>query len=326
MLRGGAEYLGHYLAARTVAAAPNTKAYMIGRFGKTLSETFFRSYVEKLYGRPWNEIDPDFARRSPLPARARRRAATFPYPSQGTGAICDGLAREIVAAGGQIRTNSPAERIDLEPAATIASNGSVDAYDHIVSTLPLGVLARCVAGAPASVGQAAAHLTARSTVLVYLDIHGSQCFPELWRFVYDAGYRMGRVANIARWWPPGSARPAPPNRTVLCTEYWCTRDDATWRESDADLALVCERELRACDILPETAPASAPRTYGASRARIRYRASTRLRTSGTWATTSRPSTISMSSAAMPSTVRATSPTTCRPVPRSARGSPRCVDA
>ena len=62
VLRGGAEYLGHYLAARTVAAPPNTKAYMIGRFGKTLSETFFRSYVEKLYGRPWNEIDPEFAR------------------------------------------------------------------------------------------------------------------------------------------------------------------------------------------------------------------------------------------------------------------------
>ena len=68
---------------------------------------------------------------------------------------------------------------------------------------------------------------------------------------------MGRVANIARWWPPGSAHPAPPNRTVLCTEYWCTRDDATWRKSDAGLALVCERELRACNVLPETARVAA---------------------------------------------------------------------
>jgi protoporphyrinogen oxidase len=252
VLRGGAEYLGHYLSARTVAAAPNTKAYMIGRFGKTLSETFFRSYVEKLYGRPWNEIDPEFAR-ALTSGRGSSARATFPYPSQGTGAICEGLARQIVAAGGQIRTNSPAERIDLEPAATIASNGSVEAYDHVISTLPLAVLARGVADAPASVGQSAAQLTARSTVLVYLDIHGSQCFPELWRFVYDAQYRMGRVANVARWWPPDSARPAPPNRTVLCTEYWCTRDDETWGESDGDLALVCERELRACDILTETA-------------------------------------------------------------------------
>ena len=64
---------------------------MIGRFGKTLSETFFRSYVEKLYGRPWNEIDTEFTR-ALTSGRGSSARATFPYPSQGTGAICDGLA------------------------------------------------------------------------------------------------------------------------------------------------------------------------------------------------------------------------------------------
>ena len=62
VLRGATEYAAHYLANRTFMSARNAQEYMVGRFGKTLSETFFRSYVEKLYGRPWNEIDPEFAR------------------------------------------------------------------------------------------------------------------------------------------------------------------------------------------------------------------------------------------------------------------------
>ena len=129
----------------------------------------------------------------------------------------------------------------------------MERYDHVISTLPLSVLARCIPDVPAPILDAASRLTARSTVLVYLDIRGSQCFPELWRFVYDARYRMGRVANVARWWPAASKRPAPPDRTVLCAEFWCTRDDATWAEPDDTVASVCEQELRASGLLPADA-------------------------------------------------------------------------
>ena len=41
-----------------------------------------------------------------------------------------------------------------------------------------------------------------------------------------------------------------PGLPALPAVPWCTRDDQTWSESDADLALVCEQELRACNMLP----------------------------------------------------------------------------
>jgi protoporphyrinogen oxidase len=253
VLRGATEYAAHYLANRSFISARSAKEYMIGRFGKTLSERFFRSYVEKLYGTPWNEIDPEFARALTTSTARTPARATFPYPSRGTGAIGEGIVDRIVAAGGQIRTSSPAQRIELAGPVTVESNGASEPYDHVVSTLSLPVLVRGIPDVPAPIRAAAERLTARSTVLVYLDINGSQCFPELWRFVYDAQYRMGRVANVARWWPEGSARPAPPDRTVLCAECWCTRDDATWTERDDAIAAVCERELRASGLLPANA-------------------------------------------------------------------------
>jgi protoporphyrinogen oxidase len=226
---------------------------MIGRFGPTLAEAFFRSYVEKLYGRPWNEIAPDFARALTTASQGAIKRTTFPYPSNGTGAICEGIARQITTAGSQLRTNSPAQRIALDRDVTVEANGTAETFDHVISTLPLPVLARCLPDSPPTITQAADNLTTRSTVLVYLDVHGTDGFPELWRYVYDARYRMGRVANIARWWPTGSTRPAPPNQTIFCVEYWCTRDDETWNEPDDELATSCEHELRASRLLDDHA-------------------------------------------------------------------------
>ena len=80
VLRGATEYTAHYLANRTFMSARNAQEYMIGRFGKTLSETFFRSYVEKLYGRPWNEIDPEFARALTTSTARRPAPRDVPVP------------------------------------------------------------------------------------------------------------------------------------------------------------------------------------------------------------------------------------------------------
>ena len=244
---------------------------MIGRFGKTLSETFFRSYVEKLYGRPWNEIDPEFARALTASGRRSSTRATFPYPSHGTGAICDGLAREIVAAGGQIRTNSPAERIDLEPAATIASNGSVEAYDHVISTLPTGVLARCVAGAPASVGQAAAQ-SHRAQHGARVSRHPRQpVLPRavavrVRRGVSHGSGRQRRTLVAARLGASGSTEP---DRVVHRVLVHPRRRDVGANRTTTSRSSANGSSARATS--SPRRRGSAPRTSVASRARIRYR-------------------------------------------------------
>ena len=81
----------------------------------------------------------------------------------------------------------------------------------------------------------------RSTILVYLDVRGTEGFPEQWRYLYDR-VTVGpspRPALVAA----ASRRPVPSGRTVLCAEIWCAAEDSLWLASDDELAAVARSDL-----------------------------------------------------------------------------------
>jgi protoporphyrinogen oxidase len=229
--------------------ASDAAAYMCGRFGRPLAERYFRNYAEKLFGTPWTTLDAQFARALVAPDRPGFRASTFPYSSGGTGMIAAGLRRIIERRGARVHTNARVTRVAAARGGT-AGTVTVEAaerppqrFDHLVSTLALPVLLQCLPDVPTRVSNAAARLTTRSTVLVYLKVEGTTGFSELWRFINDPNVAVGRVANVGRWWPEAMQHRRPPE-TVLCAEYWCDRGDATWAAPEPDVARTCERELR----------------------------------------------------------------------------------
>ena len=207
----------------------NTQEYMVGRFGKTLSETFFRSYVEKLYGRPWNEIDPEFARGAHhldrAHARARRSRTRRTAPAR---SVTASPHRSSPQVGTSARTaRRSASRCTRGP--TIESNGTVERYDHVISTLPLSVPRACASRTSRAPVPRPRHVSPRGARCSCTSTSAAaSASPSSGASSTTRGIRMGRVANVARWWPAASKRPAPPDRTVLCAEFWCTRDDATW--------------------------------------------------------------------------------------------------
>ena len=297
---------------------------MIGRFGKTLSETFFRSYVEKLYGRPWNEIDPEFgasphrfrpalvdARDVPVPLAGDRRDLRRSGPRD----RCGGRADPHEQPGRADRPRAGRDdRVAREHRCVRPRR--LDAADGCPRPM------RCRRARVRRAGRGASHGAqhgARVSRHPRQPVLPRAVAVRVRRGVSHGSGRQHRTLVAARLGASGSAEPDRVVHRVLVhprrRDVGASRTPASRSSANGNCARATSSPRR---------PGSAPRTYVASPARIRYRVSTRLRTSGTWATTSRPSTISMSSAAMPSTVRATSPTTCRPVPRSARGSPRCA--
>src|SRR5205807_5504068 len=102
------------------------ESWVVGRFGRRLFEMFFKSYSEKLWGIPCDELDADFAaqRIKKFSLGQAVKAALglgknqhktlvdqFAYPTGGTGMVYERMARRVVDLGGQVHLTAPVRRI-----------------------------------------------------------------------------------------------------------------------------------------------------------------------------------------------------------------------
>ena len=118
-----ASYLKQQRGHSAQAGEPESfESWVVSRFGRRLFEMFFKSYSEKLWGIPCNELDADFAAqrikkfslgqaiRSAL-GIARERHQTlvdrFAYPLGGSGMIYRRMAEFVCNHGGQVHLETP---------------------------------------------------------------------------------------------------------------------------------------------------------------------------------------------------------------------------
>src|SRR5262249_9835809 len=122
----------------------------------------------------------------------------------------------------------------------------VEAFDHIVSTMPLTLLVRGLGDLPPNVSSAVDSLRFRNTILVYLNVEGTELFPDQWLYVHSPELGTGRVTNFRNW-----AREicGPASTSVLSLEYWCYDEDPLWRESETELVARASREIRATGLI-----------------------------------------------------------------------------
>src|SRR5262249_46543101 len=112
--------------------------FFISRFGRTLYETFFKSYTEKVWGVPCTQLSAEWgaqrvkklsisralwhAVKKCLPSfgRADRKKVEtslieqFIYPKFGPGQMWECVAEEIRNLGGEIRMETPARALKME--------------------------------------------------------------------------------------------------------------------------------------------------------------------------------------------------------------------
>ncbi len=240
------------------------ESWVVGRFGRRLFNMFFKSYSEKLWGIPCDELDADFAaqRIKKFSLGQAVKAALgfgkgkhktlvdqFAYPIGGTGMVYERMAERVQEWGGTLNLAQPVRRLVHEQRQVKGlelNDGRFEAFDHVISTMPLTLLVKGLGNLPADVEAGVAALRFRNTILVYLNVAGTDLFKDQWLYVHSPDLGMGRVTNFRNWVPElyGDS----PN-SILALEYWCYDHDSQWTQDDRALVERGEQEMRATGLI-----------------------------------------------------------------------------
>ncbi len=233
--------------------------WVVRKFGRHLFNTFFKSYSEKLWGISCTELDADFAAqrikkmslfgavwnavRGGRNNKHKTLVDRFAYPLGGTGEPYERMAEQIRQWGGVVRLSSPIDKLILDDdnrSGVVPRGGTVQYYDHVVSTMPLTQMVSSLGNLPVEVSDAIQSLRFRNTILVYLQVDGEDLFPDNWLYIHEPALRVGRITNFRNWVPELNCGK---RETILCLEYWCNFEDSLWSSQDEELVTIASREI-----------------------------------------------------------------------------------
>ena len=240
----------------------NMQQAYCAQFGKKLYEMFFRQYTEKVWGRSCEDLSADWVsqRSKGLSIWSVIREALvgnkdqltslideFMYPQYGYVRVPERMAEDIREWGGNILLDTTVTRIiyhgpnDLEVFYRRDDEVHSIRGTDVVSTIPLGVLARILEPAcDAQVEAAARGLEFRDLITVNLMLHCRQISKDTWLYIQDSDILFGRMHEPKNW---SSDMVPDDDHTSLVLECFCTHGDATWNLSDAEIQQRCVRDL-----------------------------------------------------------------------------------
>src|SRR5512141_2467117 len=242
----------------------NFEEWVSNRFGRRLYRIFFKTYTEKVWGIPCNQLSAQWAAQRiqnlSLPravmgaifgARGAKNVKSlieeFHYPRLGPGMLWERTQQLIEQRGGEVRLNTTVMKVLHREGKAIGvvarSNGREETIeaDAIISSMPISeLIAKLDPPVPADVSEGAAQLTYRDYFTVGLIVNKPNLFPDNWIYVHEPEVKVGRIQNFKNWSPD-----MVPNRskTSLGLEYFCTEGDDLWNMPDADLIELGKREL-----------------------------------------------------------------------------------
>jgi len=224
---------------------------------------FFKTYTEKLWGRPCSQISAEWAGQrikglslvsavknaffSGQKQKIKTLLDEFHYPKHGAGMMYDKIAENISHLGGQIYLNSEVISIIhndyIITSALIKGNGQTKDYlaDNFVSSMPITqLIQRLSPKPPENILKAANFLRYRSLLIVYVILAEPEIFPDNWIYVHSPEIKVGRISNFKNW---SAHMCLDSNKTNLCMEYFCDEDDDFWNMKDEELINLAKEEL-----------------------------------------------------------------------------------
>jgi protoporphyrinogen oxidase len=251
--------LKHYL--RRTPEIESFEEWVIHCFGSRLYKTFFKTYTEKVWGIPCNEIRADWAaqRIQNMSLKAAVKNAvfgsqdakslikTFDYPRLGPGMMWERCQQILEQKGSLTHLNTEVKRIKhkaFHVTKVLASNGNQSLElkgEYFVNSMPLALLVhRLEPLPPAEVLEAAMGLKYRDFLIVTLIIKKKALFPDNWLYIHSPEFQVGRIQNFKNWSPW-----MVPDQTKTCLgmEYFCSQGDELWELEDKDLLELASAEL-----------------------------------------------------------------------------------
>ncbi len=270
--------LGIYNSFRTFLSYTKTQLFPIkpelsfedwisNRFGRRLYYTFFKTYTEKVWGIPCNEISAEWAaqrikglsllsalKNALITSQPKNKSNiiktlidSFEYPEKGPGMMWETVADIIKSKGSQLKLNAGVEKIlwqkDKVTALEITTDGKKELIPgtDFISSMPIQELVRKMEpSVPDEVRHAADILSYRDFLTVSLIINKANLFEDNWIYIHDEAVKVGRIQNFKNWSPE---MVPDPNKTCLGLEYFCFEGDSLWAMSDEDLVTLGTKEL-----------------------------------------------------------------------------------
>jgi protoporphyrinogen oxidase len=257
-----------YLKAKAfpVKNPTNFEEWVTNQFGKRLFNIFFKTYTEKVWGIPCNEISADWAAQRikglslssaifNALLKPNKKATdkdkviktlidSFRYPKQGPGMMWEACAEKSKAMGVTLHMNCGVQKIEYTNnswTVQTTSQGNVTGFDYVLSTAPMRELVANVLPAfPATVAANAAALGYRDFLTVVLICKDEDAFSDNWIYIHDPKVKVGRVQNFKSWSPY-----MVPDPSMACygLEYFCFEGDGLWTSSNDDLIALGKKEI-----------------------------------------------------------------------------------
>ena len=243
--------------------------WVSNRFGKRLYSIFFKTYTEKVWGVPCDEIRAEWAAqriKGLSLATAVKNALLknhnsdnnrkhvvktlideFDYPKFGPGMMWQAVARIVQENGSEILMGAQVEGLvwsgNRVEALELARNGQTELLigSDYISSMPLReTIQKFKPAVPAEVLDAANDLKYRDFLTVAVIVNKSDIFPDNWIYVHDPRAEAGRVQNFKNWSPH---MVGDQDKTCLGLEYFCFEGDTLWEMDDEDLVELARNDL-----------------------------------------------------------------------------------
>lgn len=256
-----------YLQAKVfpIKNPKNFEEWVTNQFGKRLFNIFFKTYTEKVWGIPCNEISADWAAQrikglslssaiwnALFPNKNKKKGDgviktlidSFRYPKSGPGLMWETCVEKSKALGVEILMDKGVKNIELKGDlwSVHTSNGDVlQGFSHVLSSAPMRELIPCIIPAlPQKSLTAASKLGYRDFLTVVLICKDEDAFTDNWIYIHDPKVKVGRVQNFKSWSPY-----MVPDPSMACygLEYFCFEGDGLWTSSNEDLIALGKKEI-----------------------------------------------------------------------------------
>lgn len=255
-------YLKAKVRARVKPFIPETfEEWVTDCFGERLYRIFFKTYTEKVWGIPCNQIRADWAAQR-IKGMSLKRAVLnslfgsetskslikeFDYPLLGPGMMWERCQEILESKGSPVMMNTAVTRIEREGThikSITAQQGDRTMEikaEQFISTMPITALVHRLDPLPPDyVLEAARGLKYRDFLIVSLVINRKDLFPDNWIYIHSPEFKVGRIQNFKNWSP---AMVPDSTKTCLGMEYFCSEGDPLWEMADADLIKLASQEI-----------------------------------------------------------------------------------
>lgn len=235
----------------------------VRNLGRTLYDLCFGIYSARVWGLPTSQISSKQAQRVAklnlkniilrtlgIKADPATYFTKYMYPRQGISVLFENMATAVREKRNCILLNTPAVRLERDASraggpitrVVFARDGREESIecDGVLSTLPLPQLVNMMTPAlPATVAAHASKLRYRSLKLIYIALKRPQLTDYHWVYLLDEQFRVNRMSEQKNV----SGEMVPNDRTILCIELSCWRDEPLWNASDEEIYRIALRDL-----------------------------------------------------------------------------------